>query len=142
MGLFDFFRGLNFFRGRDTGGIADEDLDFAKWVKAHRDWRTRLIAYINGTGNEALDEHVVCRDDRCELGKWIYRGGIRYYGDLPVFQKLKDHHADFHASAGRVVSVFKVEGLGAAKKALHADFDLNSMRVIRGLEALERQVKE
>ncbi|HTZ00194.1 MAG TPA: CZB domain-containing protein [Rhodocyclaceae bacterium] len=141
MGVLDFFR-FSFFSGRDTSGMEDQDLDFAKWVKAHQDWRARLIAYINGSSGEALDENVVCQDDRCELGKWIYRRGIRYYGDLPVFQKLKGQHAEFHVSAGRVVSTFKARGPAAAKKALHSEFDLNSMRVIRGLEALERQVKE
>lgn len=141
MALFDFFRNLSFFRGRNTEGIVADDLDFDKWVKAHNDWRGRLIAYINGTSTETLNEQVVCRDDRCALGQWIYDHGGRFYGDLPVFQELKSHHADFHVSAGMVVTMFKRAGQKAAKKALHEDFDLNSMRVIRDLGALERQVK-
>jgi len=139
--LFDFFRNLSFFRGRNTDGIVADDLDFEKWAKAHSDWRGRLIAYISGTGSETLNEQVVCRDDRCALGQWIYDHGGRYYGDLPVFQQLKGHHADFHVSAGIVVTLFKKAGPKAAKKALHEEFDLNSMRVIRGLDALEKQVK-
>jgi hypothetical protein len=141
MGLFDFFRNLAFFKGRNTEGLVEEDLDFAKWIKAHQDWRGRLIDYIGGTSAEALDEEVVCRDDRCALGHWIYDHGGRFYGDLPLFQELKSQHADFHASAGLVVTMFKKAGHKAAKKALHADFDLNSMRVVRSLTSLERQVK-
>lgn len=140
MALFDFLRKFRFFRGRDTAGIAEEDLDFSKWVKAHRDWRARLIAYINGDSTEILEEAVVCRDDRCALGQWIHGSGAHYYGDVDVFQQLKSHHADFHLSAGMVVAMFKKAGGKAATKTLHQDFDLNSIRVIRGIEALERKV--
>ncbi len=141
MALLDFFRNLSFFRGRNTEGMLEEDLDFAKWIKAHQDWRARLIAYINGTSSETLDETVICRDDRCALGHWIYDHGGRYYGDLSTFQQLKSQHADFHVSAGMVVTMYKKAGEKSAKKVLHSDFDLNSMRVVRSLEALEKEVK-
>jgi hypothetical protein len=141
MGLFDYFRNFSFFRGRNTEGMAEEDLDFAKWIKAHRDWRARLVDYIGGNSTDTLDETVICRDDQCALGHWIYDHGIRYYGDLAVFQELKTYHADFHISAGMVVTMYKRAGEKAATKALHQEFDLNSMRVIRSIEALEQQVK-
>jgi hypothetical protein len=140
MALFDFFRKLKFFSGRNTEGIAADDLDFPKWVKAHQDWRARLVAFINGTSTEVLEEAVVCRDDRCALGQWIHANGTRFYGDVDVFQQLKGHHADFHRSAGMVIAMFNKVGAKAATKALHQDFDLNSMRVVRSLEALERKV--
>jgi hypothetical protein len=140
MALFDFLRKFAFFRGRDTAGMAEEDLDFLKWIKAHRDWRARLIAYISGTSEEELDEHEICRDDRCALGHWIHGNGTRYYGDVEVFQQLKAHHADFHTSAGMVVAMYKQAGMQAARKALNQEFDLSSMRVVRSIEALERQV--
>lgn len=140
MGLFDFFRKLAFFRGRDTEGLAEEDLDFQKWIKAHRDWRARLIAFIGGTSEERLDEYEVCRDDRCALGQWIHGHGTQYYGDVDVFEQLKTHHRDFHVSAGMVIAMFKKAGAQAATKALHQEFDLNSMRVVRSIEALERTV--
>lgn len=140
MALFDFLRKFSFFRGRDTEGMAEEDLDFLKWIKAHRDWRTRLIAYIDGTSVEELDEYEICRDDRCTLGHWIHGHGTQFYGDVEVFEQLKSHHRDFHISAGMVVTMFKKAGVQAARKALNQDFDLNSMRVVRSIEALERQV--
>lgn len=140
MGLFDFFRKLAFFRGRNTEGLAEEDLDFQKWVKAHRDWRARLTAFIDGTNAEQLDEYEICRDDRCALGQWIHAHGTQFYGDVPVFEQLKTHHRDFHVSAGMVVAMFKKAGAQSARKALNQDFDLQSMRVVRSIEALERQV--
>jgi hypothetical protein len=141
MALFDFFSRLSFFKGRDTAGMTDDDLDFAKWNQVHQQWRNRLSAYISGASQEDLNEHHVCLDDRCDLGRWIYGHGRRYYGDLPVFNQLRCHHADFHRSAGNVVALYKTKGAAAAQKALHEEFDLHSLRVVRGLEGLERHVK-
>ncbi len=141
MALLNLFRRLKFFEGRNTNGMKDEDLDFSAWVKVHMDWRTRLVAYIHGTSREALNEHVICLDDYCDLGRWIHSHGQRYYGDVPSFNELRSRHADFHATAGRVVSVFKSAGPLAAQKALNEEFDLSSIRVVRCLENLERHVK-
>lgn len=141
MGLFDFMRGISFFQGKDTEGLTQDDIDFAKWVAAHRNWRKRLSDYIQGSSQDQLDEGIVCRADRCDLGKWIDGNGSRFYGKLPVFAKLRDHHADFHRCAGHVINVFKREGQHAATKALHTEFDLVSLKVVEQLEALEHEVK-
>jgi aerotaxis receptor len=141
MGLFDFTRGISFFQGKDTEGLTQDDIDFAKWVAAHRNWRRRLSDYVHGSSREEFDENVVCRDDCCELGAWIHGNGHRFYGQLPVFGKLHDYNADFHRRAGHVVRVFKIEGRHAATKALHTEFDLASLQVIEHLESLEHEVK-
>jgi hypothetical protein len=141
MGLFDFLRNLRFFEGRSTEGLTADDLDFPKWVAAHRNWRRRLSDYIQGNSQEELEEAVVCRDDRCDLGKWINGSGGRFYGALPVFGKLRNHHTDFHLSAGKVVRIYKNDGRNAATKALHTEFDLFSLKVIENLESLENEVK-
>lgn len=140
MAFFDFFRKLAFFKGRDTADLKEEDLDFQKWVAAHRDWRRRLTQYIDGTSEETLDENVICLDNRCDLGKWIHSNGHRHYGDLPVFQSIVRDHAHFHQCAGQVVRFYKNDGLPAARKLLNSDFDVYSLKVVSGLENLERQV--
>lgn len=141
MGLFDFLRKFSFFKGRDTSGLNEDDLNFQKWVAAHRDWRRRLANYIDGTSEETLDENVICVDNRCDLGKWIHGNGGKFYGELPVFHQLTKDHASFHQCAGHVVLTFKTEGEHAAKKALNTDFDTYSLKVVSGLNNLERQVK-
>lgn len=141
MALFDFFRKLSFFKGRSTEGLREEDLDFQKWIGAHRNWRQRLVAYIDGTSGETLDEAVICRDDRCDLGKWIHGNGTKFYGGEVPFQRLVGDHAAFHRAAGEVVGLFKASGEKEARRTLTGDFDLCSMRVIDGLEQLERRVK-
>ena len=141
MAIFDFFRKFSFFKGRSTEGLVAEDLDFQKWTAAHRDWRRRLVSYIDGSSQEALDETVICLDNRCELGQWIHSNGVKFYGEEQIFQHLVDDHAKFHQAAGEVVRLYKNDDLKKAARALSGEFDMRSGRVIRGLEELERQVK-
>lgn len=142
MALFDFFRKFSFFKGRSTEGLLEEDLDFQKWIAAHRNWRQRLVAYLDGSSSETLDESVICHDNRCDLGEWIHGNGNKFYGDVPVFQRLIQDHAAFHRSAAEVVGQFKQGGEKDARRILNGEFDLCSMRVIGGLEQLERQVRQ
>ena len=142
MAMFDFFRRLSFFKGRNTEGMTEDDLDFKKWIQAHRDWRLRLSNYISGQSNEQLDEDHICRDDRCALGQWIHGNGGKYYGDLDVFRDMRHHHATFHRSAADVVRCFKAEGEAAAAKLMQRDYDRDSLRVISDLEKLEGLIKQ
>lgn len=140
MAIFDMFKKFAFFKGRTTEGLQAEDLDFQKWIGAHRNWRQRLIAYIDGSGTETLDEVVVCRDDRCELGQWLHGNGQRFYAGENIFQRLVNDHAAFHQAAGKVISIFKSKGERDARRKLTGDFDLCSVRVIDDLNQLERRV--
>lgn len=141
MAFFDFFRKLSFFAGRDTSGMQAEDLDFAKWVVAHRNWRLRLVNFIEGSSQEKLDEKAVCQDHLCDLGKWIHGNGARFYGDVELFKDVRSRHAVFHHCAGEVIRRYKSDGETAARKLLETEFDRASVQVVLGLEALERQVK-
>lgn len=141
MALFDFFRKLAFFQGRNTEGLQDEDLDFQKWIAAHRDWRRRLVAFIDGQSTEPLDETVICCDDRCDLGKWIHGNGKQFYEGENSFRQLRDDHAAFHRAAGDVVGKYKANDERQARRTLNGEFELRSMQVIAGLEKLERRVK-
>ena len=141
MAFFDFFRKLSFFKGRSVEGLQEEDLDFQKWIGAHRDWRRRLLGYIDGTSTEALDENVICHDNRCELGKWIHGNGGKFYGGEATFQQLQTDHACFHRSAADVVRYYKSDDEKSARKTLQGDFDRYSMHVVSALERLEKQVK-
>lgn len=79
------------------------ELNFMNAIEAHVRWKVRLEAYINGTGEERLDPSVVCRDDQCVLGKWIYGAGGERYGEHPKFPGLRETHRAFHQSAGEVI---------------------------------------
>ncbi len=77
--------------------------NFMTAIEAHVRWKIRLEAYIDGTSTEQLDADVICKDDQCPLGKWIYSSGKDRYGDHEGFIDLRETHAKFHQSAGDVV---------------------------------------
>ncbi len=113
MGLLDWFKALS--RGEDAGssdkpqaGAIKEEgqiegLDFVAAIEAHRKWKERLADYVQGTSGEKLDPHVICRDDQCALGKWIYAAGSSHSSHLSLFHLLKARHAQFHVAASQVV---------------------------------------
>lgn len=84
MGFFDFFRSSD----TDTRLSMDEEknaqnafmaashsLDIDVAIAAHENWKTRLGAFITGTSTESFRPEVICCDDQCDLGKWIYQDG-------------------------------------------------------------------
>lgn len=82
---------------------ASGQLDVVAAIQAHVQWKLRLLAYINGVGEEHLDPEEVSSDCLCMLGQWIYGHGAESYGDHDKFHSLKEVHADFHRYAGEVV---------------------------------------
>jgi methyl-accepting chemotaxis protein len=78
-------------------------LNFGTAIEAHQEWKVRLRAVIESKSQEKLDPNVVCRDDQCELGRWIHGEGGRQFDDEPQFADLRRKHAYFHACAGRVL---------------------------------------
>ena len=119
-------------RGAEIAG-----LNFKSAVDAHMKWKIRLDAYINGTGNEDLDAGVVCRDDRCPLGKWIYGRGGGEFGYSETFFDMKAHHAHFHRCAGDIVLAAQAGDKAKARHLLHhGDYVHASERVKKLLARL------
>lgn len=76
-------------------------MDFNAAIKAHSPWKLKLSGYIRNP-DKSLDHDHVCKDNQCDLGKWIYgEGGA--YSSFPEFSKLKSEHTRFHKAAGEVV---------------------------------------
>jgi methyl-accepting chemotaxis protein len=77
-------------------------------------------------------------DHACALGKWIHGDGLRAHGKSPEFSSLRDAHARFHSSVGRVIDLLKTDR-GAAKDAiLTGDYQTCSAEVVRAIMALKR----
>lgn len=144
MGILDWFKSI--VRGEESsapvsatlpaaGGGADlsselAGLNFKTAVDAHMKWKVRLEGYINGTSTEELKVEVVCRDDQCPLGKWIYDKGGEKFGFSETFFDMKAHHALFHRSAGGVLAAAQAGDKAAALKLLHSgDYVKASERV-------------
>ena len=113
MGMLDWFKSI--LRGEEpatpTAAAAKEGagaevagLNFKTAIDAHMKWKLRLESYISGTSTEDLKVEVVCRDDQCPLGKWIYDKGGEKFGFSETFYEMKTHHAHFHRCAGMVLA--------------------------------------
>jgi hypothetical protein len=76
-------------------------MNFDDAINAHTKWKVRLRMCIDGT--EKLDPAVVCKDNQCDLGKWIYGEGAKY-NKAASYSTLKAEHANFHKCAADVVT--------------------------------------
>ncbi len=109
MSALDWFKRI---LGQKTESVAQPPIDtsaelaglnFMTAIDAHMKWKTRLENYIQGTSSEDLKVEVVCRDDQCPLGKWIYSTGGERFGTIDTFGEMKGQHALFHQCAGRIL---------------------------------------
>ena len=71
-------------------------------VEAHIKWKIRLQKHLDGTSQEKLNPEVICLDNQCTLGQWIYGDGQKFK-DLEGFEELRATHANFHKCASEVV---------------------------------------
>lgn len=114
----------------DNAGAELAGLNFKTAVDAHMKWKVRLESYIGGTSTEQLKVELVCRDDQCPLGKWIYDKGGEKFGFSETFFDMKAHHALFHRSAGDVLAAAQAGDATGARKLLHGgDYVKASERV-------------
>lgn len=115
-------------------------MDFDDTIAAHIKWKVRLNQFIDGTGAEQLNSADVCRDNLCDLGKWIHGEGSRFEA-TPHYHDLVKKHANFHVCAGEIVK--KVEGgdKAGAKAALGGPFAGASRETVAAIMAL-RSVAE
>lgn len=106
--------------GGDDAGAEIAGLNFKTAVDAHMKWKVRLESYISGTSTEQLKVEVVCRDDQCPLGKWIYDQGGEKFGYSETFFDMKVHHAMFHRCAGKVLEAAQSGDKDGATRLLNA----------------------
>lgn len=112
-------------------------LNFMTAIDAHMKWKTRLENYIQGTGTEDLKVEVVCRDDQCPLGKWIYSAGGEHFGTIDTFGEMKGQHALFHQCAGRILETAQAGKKDEAMRLLqYGDYVRASEQVKRLLAKL------
>lgn len=100
-----------------TGAISQKPLrglKITEAVAAHSAWKERLFHYVSGDSSEKLDETMICRDDACALGKWLYGDAHAFLAEIPDYHRLKAAHAAFHIAAGDIV---RAVNAGAKPKA-------------------------
>jgi hypothetical protein len=88
----------------------------AKGIAAHGMWKQRLISAIK-TGQSEWTPAVVCQDNQCEFGKWLYSCTAQDKSS-PHFSKVKDLHAQFHKEAAEVLKMALEKRSQEASKAI------------------------
>ncbi len=74
-----------------------------KGIGAHGMWKQRLLDAIN-TGKSEWTPDVVCQDNQCEFGKWLYSCTSAEQSS-PHYQSVRGLHADFHKAAADVLQL-------------------------------------
>jgi len=118
-----------------TGAM--ESLDIQAAMAAHENWKLRLMAYLDGTSKEEFVAEVICFDNRCDLGQWIYSTGKASLGKYPGFTALMGHHKMFHYAASNVVALAKSGKETEARKMLDGQFHSFSKSVVDDLQLLQ-----
>lgn len=95
-----------------------KEFDFEAAIKAHVDWKMKLSRYLKNPDN-SLDHKVVCKDNTCALGQWMYGEGQAYKAFGPdLFETVRSSHAEFHKAAGEIVRMINVRDFKAAERLL------------------------
>lgn len=113
-------------------------MNFDDAIAAHIKWKVRLSQFIDGTSTEKLQSATICKDNLCDLGKWIYGEGAKYK-PLPNYQDLVKKHANFHVCAADVVKKVEVGDKTGAKSALGGNFATASKETVTAIMELKKE---
>lgn len=92
-------------------------MDFGKAIQAHIQWKQRLQNCINDKNIGDLNSNNVCKDNLCDLGKWLHSDQPETIIKDPTFLEIIDRHKRFHEIAGSIVKrIEKLETLDADKE--------------------------
>ncbi len=95
-----------------------DGLNFETAISAHMAWKKRLDDLLDADLRDVLDPLQVCRDDQCELGRWLHGPGALKHGQREGYQRLRAVHADFHQAAARVVTLAQAGQDAAAREEM------------------------
>ncbi len=115
-----------------------KEIDLPGAITAHVNWKARLQKFIDGKSDEKLEPMMVCRDDQCDLGKWIHGPGTdRFYAD-EAFRGLRADHAQFHYVAANVVRYMQDDDRAGAEALLRGEYTKVSQHMMGLLDELNR----
>lgn len=110
-------------------------MNFDDAIAAHLKWKARLDQFIEGTSNESLNSATICKDNLCDLGKWIYGDGAKYQA-APPYADLVKKHAHFHVCAADVVKLVEGGDKPAATSLLSGAFASASAETVAAIKTL------
>jgi methyl-accepting chemotaxis protein len=124
----------------DQSKSAKPTTHFDEAIAAHIKWKIRLGQFIDGTSTEKLDSAVVCKDNVCALGKWIYGDGEKHK-TATHYGELLSHHANFHRCAGDVVRKVETNDKAGARSILAGEFVSAAKETVTSIMALKAEIE-
>jgi len=104
--------------------ITEEAIDRA--LLTYGEWTRRLARAIDENGG-GLSVSDVSRDDRCELGNWLHVQADADIRSLPIYERVRRLHADFHAEAGRILAMAQTTRRFEAMEAIGLGSELSRL---------------
>lgn len=134
----NFFTSL-FLLAKDEDVDINAEINIPEAITAHVNWKVRLQKIIDGKSDEKLDSMVICRDDQCDLGKWIHGTATdRFHAD-ESFRTLRADHAQFHYVAANVLRYMEEDDRAGAEALLRGEYAKVSHHVMKMLNELNKQ---
>lgn len=118
-------------------------MNFDTEIAAHINWKVRLNAFLKGFSNEVFESDKVCKDNLCELGKWIHTEG-KALERFSAYTELLKQHAHFHICAAEVIKTFEAGNKVTATSLLEGEFAIasrNTMLAIIKLKGAAQGIK-
>lgn len=117
------------------------DFQIGDAINTHMQWKERLEKFIAGDPLEKFTSTDACADNKCRLGKWIYKEGLQFER-LPEYKTLKMTHAEFHKAAGEIVRATEQGEAQRAKQLLNDEqfFIRKTQATVSAIESLEREM--
>lgn len=112
-------------------------MNFDDAIAAHIKWKVLLTQFIDGSSTEKLSSATACKDNLCNLGKWIYGEGTKYKG-MTQYQDLVKKHAGFHLRASEVVAQVEHQNPNAARTLLGGAFSAASRETVTAIMELRK----
>ena len=72
-------------------------------IEAHAEWKIRLNKAIE-TGRSDHTAAVVCQDNQCKLGRWLYGLDVATQASSR-WTCVRSTHADFHREAAEILTI-------------------------------------
>ncbi|MFZ3214205.1 MAG: methyl-accepting chemotaxis protein [Terriglobales bacterium] len=110
----DGIEGTDRSRGSQVDRAVSNSVDFSRVKMAHRGWRLKLRHFLDG--DENIERKGLASHRDCELGKWIYGGGMAAYSHLQEMQELEIRHKEMHALVKHVVELKHAGKAGDAEQ--------------------------
>lgn len=114
--------------------LLQHKFEVGRAIAAHAEWKARLKQCVDEGRCDASATDAL-RDDRCELGRWLYALPAEARAER-AWSLVRDMHANFHREASEIVALVHAGDASGAREALEPDapFEVASRRLLELLE--------